>query len=143
MNPTQPPWIAIVDDNLAIRQALLRLLRSAGTQARAFASGQDFFAALRSSPHDQPDCVVLDLQMPQMSGVEVLMLLAEEASHIPVIVITGQHKAENHARVMQSKPFCYLLKPMDDQILLDAIARALAQRGGGCLGSPATSERTA
>lgn len=136
---TPLPWVAIVDDDLAIRRALLRLLRSVRIDARAFASGGEFFAALQTQ---RPDCVVLDLQMPQMSGYEVLARLAEEGQAIPVIVMTGQHTAESQARVMRASPLCYLLKPMTDQLLLDAITLA-RRRGGGGPGPPPRTELTA
>ncbi|MBY0239230.1 MAG: response regulator [Burkholderiaceae bacterium] len=122
---TQRPWVAIVDDDLAIRRALLRLLRSVGIEARAFASGAEFFAALQPCP---PDCVLLDLQMPEMSGYAVLARLSAEKLAIPAIVITGQHTAGSQARAVLANAMCYLLKPVSDKLLLDAIS--LARRHG-------------
>jgi FixJ family two-component response regulator len=118
------PWIAVIDDEEPVRRALLRLLRSAGLAGRAFASGADFLATLNG---DWPYCVVLDLHMPGMSGFEVLAQLAAVAPEIGVIVATGQHSAENEARVRRHQPLAYLRKPVNDQQLLDAI---LAARGG-------------
>lgn len=115
------PWIAIIDDEEPVRRALVRLLRSAGLQGRAFASGAEFLAELEIS---WPYCVVLDLHMPEMSGFDVLAHLARIAPEIGVIVATGQHTADNEARVMRHKPLAYLHKPVGDQQLLDAIEAA-------------------
>lgn len=120
---THFPWIAIIDDEEPVRRALLRLLRSAGLQGRAFASGAEFFAELAVS---WPYCVVLDLHMPGMSGFDVLAHLQLVAPEIGVIVATGQHSAENEARVRRHRPLAYLRKPVDDQQLLDAIQAARA-----------------
>jgi FixJ family two-component response regulator len=125
---TQLPWVAIVDDDLAVRRALLRLLRSAGIEACALASGGEFFAALQPP---LPYCVVLDLHMPQMSGYDVLARFAAQGQGIPVIVMTGQHTAESQACVMLASPLCYLQKPISDQLLLDAIALARRAYGAG------------
>jgi FixJ family two-component response regulator len=118
---TPLPWIAVIDDDFAIRRALLRLLRSVEIEARAFATGAEFFASLQPCA---PDCVLLDLQMPEMSGYEVLARLDAKNLAIPAIVMTGQHTADSHARVMLGDAMCYLLKPVCDQLLLDAIALA-------------------
>jgi FixJ family two-component response regulator len=129
---THSPWVAIVDDEEAIRRALLRLMRSAGVAARAFASGAEFLAAL---PAGKPYCVVLDLHMPGMSGFDVLAALATEGAGIWPIVVTGQHSDETRARTMLARPLCYLLKPMNDQLLLDAIGLALRHQRGAQSGA--------
>ena len=121
---THFPWIAVVDDEEPVRRALLRLLRSAGLEGRAFASGADFLDALACG---WPYCVVLDLHMPGMTGFEVLAHLAQVAPEIGVIVATGQHSAELQARVQRHRPLAYLQKPLDDHLLLAAILNA---RGG-------------
>jgi FixJ family two-component response regulator len=118
------PWVAVVDDEEPIRRALLRLLRSAGIRARAFASGAEFLASL---PTSQPYCVVLDLNMPEMSGFDVLLSLKQSSAQIGVIVVTGHHLADIQARAMLAKPLAYLRKPMNDQILIDAIGLAFLQ----------------
>ncbi len=123
---TQSPWIAIVDDEAAIRRALLRLLRSAGLPARAYAGGAELQADLRGAT-DLPFCAVLDLHMPGMSGFEIQAWLAGAAPQVRVIFATGQHSPDTHARAWQCEPVAYLLKPMDEQLLLDAVAAALAE----------------
>lgn len=114
----------MIDDEAAIRRALLRLMRSAGIRARAFASGAEFLAHLAQ---DVPVCVVLDLYMPGMSGFELQVKLAELAPGMGIVVTTGHHSAEVQARAMLTRPLAYLLKPMNDQLLLDAVAAAIEQ----------------
>jgi FixJ family two-component response regulator len=114
-------WVAIVDDEAAIRRALLRLMRAAGIPARAFAEGAELLALL---PHSQPCCALLDLHMPGMSGLALQARLAELAPATGVILMTGHHTPEEQARAMQQRPLAYLLKPVNDQALLDAIAAA-------------------
>ena len=115
------PWVAIVDDEEPIRRALVRLLRSVDIPARAFATGTTFLDSLATS---KPYCVVLDLHMPTMDGFEVHARLTQVAPDISVIIVTGHHSRDVEARVMRSKPAAYLFKPMNDQLLLDAIRAA-------------------
>lgn len=114
--------IAVVDDEDSIRRALARLLRSAGLGASAYASGADFINSLSSN---RPDCVVLDLHMPDMNGFEVQSLLMEARPPIPVVVITGHDSAETREQALSFHPAAYLLKPIHDQTLIDAIRAAL------------------
>jgi FixJ family two-component response regulator len=112
--------IAIVDDEEPIRKALTRLLRSAGLDVESFPSGSEF---LKSLPTRQPDCVVLDLHMPVVSGFDVQADLAK--SGMPVVIITGHDSDETRTRALAGRPAAYLRKPVNDQILLDAIELAL------------------
>jgi FixJ family two-component response regulator len=114
------PLVAIVDDEEPIRKALMRLLRSGGLDAESFSSGSDF---LESLPNHQPDCVVLDLHMPVVSGFEVQARLAK--SGVPIVIITGHDSDETRAKALSGKPAAYLRKPVNDQVLLDAIELAL------------------
>jgi FixJ family two-component response regulator len=114
--------ITIVDDEEPIRKALKRLFRSAGMEVDTFPSGVEFFESLAIR---QPDCVVLDLHMPVMSGFEVLAQLAESGMNLPVVVITGHDSDETRRLALASLPVAYLRKPVNDQELLDAIALAL------------------
>lgn len=118
---TSHTWVAIVDDEAAIRRALLRLMRAAGVPARAFASGAELLAAL---PAGRPCCALLDLHMPGMSGLDLQARLAALAPATGVILMTGQHTAEQQARALRRRPLAYLLKPVDERALLDAIALA-------------------
>ena len=119
------PLIAIVDDDESVRRALTRLLRSAGLDVESFPSGDEF---LESIPTRRPDCVVLDLHMPGLSGFEVQVRLAKSSAPVPVVIITGHDSTETRARALAAQPLAYLRKPVNDQTLLDAIELALTRQ---------------
>lgn len=123
MNPIRP-LIAVTDDEDSVRKALARLLRSANMDVITFASGSDFLAAVGNI---HVDCVVLDLHMPRVSGFEVQLQLARLGNRAGVVIITGHDSPESRARALAGGAAAYLLKPIDEQVLLDAIALALAQ----------------
>lgn len=129
---TSLPWVAVVDDDEAVRRALLRLLRSVGIAARAYAGGADFLAALDDG---HPCCVVLDVHMPGLSGLEVQARLAALAPKVGVIIITGHQTAVEQAQAQLHQPLAYLGKPVDDQAILDAIGMACA-RPSSATGAP-------
>ena len=114
--------ITIVDDEEPIRNALRRLLRSAGMDVETFPSGVEFLESLATR---RPDCVVLDLHMPVVNGFEVLAQLAESGINLPVVVITGHDSDDTRHLALARLPVAYLRKPVNDQVLLDAIALAL------------------
>jgi FixJ family two-component response regulator len=116
------PLLAVVDDDADVRVALTRLVSSAGFAVETFASGAEF---LRSIEDHEPDCVVLDLHMPEMSGFDVQCALARGHPAIPVVVITGHHTPESRARAMQLGAKGYLRKPVNDSVLLEAIETAI------------------
>jgi FixJ family two-component response regulator len=116
------PWVAIIDDDESICRALLRLLRAVDVEGKAFSSGAAFLGFATTNP---PCCVVLDLHMPDISGFDLQSWLAQHLPEIQVIVMTGQDSPETERRVMSYKPLAYLLKPMNDQLLLDAVHLAL------------------
>lgn len=126
MNPMLPQ-IAIVDDEDSVRKALERLLRSAGMEVATFASGTEFLAGVQSR---RTDCVVLDLHMPKMSGFEVQLQLSRLGNGVAVVVITGHDTPESHARALAGGAAAYLLKPIDEQVLLDAISAAISKPDG-------------
>jgi FixJ family two-component response regulator len=113
--------VAVVDDEEAIRIALRRLLRSASMNVETFSSGAEF---LESMKQHEPDCVVLDLHMPQVNGFAVQARLAETGSQVPVVVVTGHDTSENRERALAGGAAAYLRKPVDDQALLEAIQQA-------------------
>ena len=117
-------WIAVVDDDASVRRALLRLLRSVDIKGRAFASGAAFLGFATTS---QPACVVLDLHMPDISGFDLQSWLAQHWPGMPIIIMTGQDHPETARRVMVHGPIAYLRKPMNDQLLLDAVKLGLQQ----------------
>jgi FixJ family two-component response regulator len=118
------PRIAVVDDEEPVRKALQRLLRSAGMDVETFPCGLEFVESMRTH---QPDCLVLDLHMPQLNGFEVQARLALSGARLPVVVITGHDTPESRARALAGGAAAYLLKPVDEKTLLDAIAAAIAQ----------------
>lgn len=113
----------MVDDEESVLKALERLIRAAGLGVETFLSGIDFLDAMRTR---QADCVVLDLHMPTMNGFEVQARLAQMGMRLPVVVITGHDTPESRARALAGGAASYLLKPVDDNLLLDAIAAAIA-----------------
>jgi FixJ family two-component response regulator len=117
------PLIAIVDDEESVRRALRRLMVSAGFRAQTFSCGA---ALLSSLSLEHPSCVVLDLHMPELSGFELQVQLNGSAQPVPVVVITGHDTPEAEKRVMDAGAIAYLRKPIDDQELLEAVAKALA-----------------
>src|SRR5215472_10527661 len=119
-----PPLIAIVDDDKAVGKAINRLLRSAGLNAETFVSGSEF---LKSLQNRTPDCVVLDLQMPQVDGFEVQSRLSQTGVPVPVVAMTGWDIPGTWERAMEAGATAYLRKPIDDRALLDAIAAAIAR----------------
>ena len=86
-----PQWIAIVDDDPSVLKALSRLLRTRGLHARTYSSAREFLAAL---PAGLPQCLIVDLQMPEMTGLELQRQLNREGIHIPTIVITAHNEIE-------------------------------------------------
>ena len=115
--------IAVVDDEEPIRKALRRLLRSAGMDVDTFPSGVEFLESLSTR---SPDCIVLDLHMPQVNGFEVQTQLAESGVTVPVVIITGHDSDETRDKALARFPAAYLRKPVNDQVLLDAIEVALS-----------------
>jgi FixJ family two-component response regulator len=122
------PLIAIVDDEESVRRALKRLLLSAGFRAVAFSSGAEFLASLQTN---SPSCVVLDLHMPGLSGFDVQSRLSTGGHAVSVVIITGHDTPESQQRVLAAGATAYLRKPVDDQILLDAVTAAIPSSSNG------------
>jgi CheY-like chemotaxis protein len=116
------PYVAVVDDEETVRKALRRLLRASGLQAEAFAGGQEFLAA---AAQRQPDCVVLDLHMAGMSGLQLLRRLQAAPQRPPVVVITAHDEPEAREQCLAAGAAAYLRKPLDERLLLNAISAAL------------------
>jgi FixJ family two-component response regulator len=116
------PLLAVVDDDADVRVALTRLVSSAGFNVETFASGAEF---LRSVQDHEPDCVVLDLHMPEMSGFDVHGALSRGHPAVPVVVMTGHDTPESRARAVQMGAKVYLRKPINDEALLAAIGDAI------------------
>ena len=119
MNPEEPIVFA-VDDDVSMREALSRLFRSTGIRAQIFASAEDFLALKRP---DAPACLVLDVRLPGLSGLELQRELADVA--IPIIFITGHGDIPMSVEAMKAGAVEFLTKPFRDQALLDAIHQAI------------------
>ena len=115
------PLIAVVDDEQPVRKALMRLMCSAGLNVETFGSGAEF---LQSIDTRMPDCVVLDLHMPQMDGFSVQASLARKCAALPVIILTGHDLPNARERAVQGGASAFLRKPVLDSTLLDAISAA-------------------
>jgi FixJ family two-component response regulator len=116
--------LAVVEDDEDVRVALTRLVSSAGFSVETFASGAAF---LRSIEDHEPDCLVLDLHMPEMSGFDVHGLLSVAHASLPVVVITGHDTPESRDRATQLGATAYLCKPFNDESLLTAIGAAIGR----------------
>jgi FixJ family two-component response regulator len=122
MTSPYTPTVFIVDDDARIRAATQRLLRTVGLYSESFATPQDF---LRRKLPDGPSCLVLDVRLPGMSGLEVQQKLIEAGAQIPVIFITSHGDIPMTVKAMKSGALEFLTKPFRDQDLIDAIQQAL------------------
>ena len=112
----------VVDDDASVRGALARLLHSAGYQTEAFASAEGFLAQGR---FDAPGCILLDVRMPGLNGLELQEALAAADQQLPIVFITGYGDVPMSVRAMKAGAEDFLPKPFDDEELLKAVARAL------------------
>jgi FixJ family two-component response regulator len=118
--------VFVVDDELSVRKSLTRLLRAAGFQAVAFASAREFL----EDPADKSvGCLLLDVQMPELNGLELQQALAETGRSCPIVFITGHGDIPTSVRAMRAGAVDFLSKPFDETALFDAIARALERAG--------------
>ena len=114
--------VFVIDDDESIRESLKSLMRSVGLGVETFASAQEF---LQSERPDVPACLILDVRMPGLSGLDLQRDLAEANIHIPIIFITGHGDIPMSVRAMKAGAVEFLTKPFRDQDLLDAIQQAL------------------
>ena len=114
--------VFVIDDDESIREALKSLIRSVGLSVATFASAHDF---LQSARPNVPSCLILDVRMPGLSGLDLQRDLAEANIHIPIIFITGHGDIPMSVRAMKAGAVEFLTKPFRDQDLLDAIQQAL------------------
>lgn len=122
--------IFVVDDDAEVREAIRLLMESVGLEVQVFSSGQDYLDQFDPS---LPGCLVLDIRMPGISGLELQSRLASETIHPPIVVITGHGDVPMAVRAVQAGAIDFIEKPFKDQHLLDSVHRALAvdarQRG--------------
>jgi FixJ family two-component response regulator len=116
------PVVFVVDDDPSVRRAIKRLVESVGLRVELFGSAQEFLASERP---DSPNCLVLDIRLPGMSGLDFQRELADAGIHIPIIFITAHGDIPMTVRAMKAGAVEFLTKPFRDQDLLDAIQQGL------------------
>ena len=121
-----PPVVFVIDDDESIREALDSLLRSVGLEVQSFGSTQEF---LRSKRPDAPGCLVLDVRLPGLSGLDFQRELGESDIHLPIIFITGYGDVPMSVRAMKEGAIEFLSKPFRDQDLLDAVLCGIKRDG--------------
>jgi FixJ family two-component response regulator len=120
--PESKAIVFVVDDDVSMREALEGLVRSAGLKVETFASAQDFLDCRRA---DGPSCLVLDVRLPGLSGLDLQKRIAEANREIPIVFITGHGDVPTSVRAMKAGAVEFLMKPFSDRDLLDAIQQAL------------------
>ena len=125
---SNPPVISVVDDDASVRVGTENLLSSLGYNVHTFASAEEF---LRSAHFSDTSCVIADVQIPAMNGVELQALLLAQGHHVPFIFITAFPDETVRARVRKSGAICLLTKPFDKLTLIKCLDAALQRHGGG------------
>ena len=118
------PIVFVVDDDVSVRESLESLIEFAGWQPETFAAAADFLARPRTIT---PSCLVLDVSLPDLNGLELQRLIASERSDMPIIFITGHGDVPMSVQAMKGGAVEFLTKPLDDEILLSAIRHALTR----------------
>ena len=114
--------VLVVDDDVSVREALGSLIQSAGLRVETFASAQEFLAR---PPIDAPGCLVLDVRLPGLSGLDLQKRMAEVNLEIPIVFITGHGDVPTSVQAMKAGALEFLTKPFAEQDLLDAIQQAI------------------
>src|SRR3989475_6154085 len=122
MDERDRPMVAVVDDDESLRRSLRNLLRSVGFGVETFASAEEF---LRSAQRENTGCLVLDLRMTGMSGLDLLRHMKVADSRIPVVILTAHGDEETRRRSLQASAIAFLDKPFHSDALLDAVRAAL------------------
>jgi len=118
----QQPIVFVVDDDISVRESLESLIAFAGWQPETFASAGEFLARPRST---LPSCLVLDISLPDLNGLELQKLVASERADMPIIFITGHGDVPMTVQAMKGGAVEFLTKPFDDEVLLSAIRHAI------------------
>ena len=124
MNHEPVPQVYVVDDDVSVREALSSLIRSAGLTVKTFASASE---SLRGLEKEQPGCLVLDIQLPDINGFELQQRLATDHIQIPIIFLTGHGDIPMSVRAIKAGAVEFLTKPFDDEYLLETIRTAIAR----------------
>ena len=118
----EKPIVFVVDDDVSVRESLELLIKFAGWQPETFASAGEFLARPRTAT---PNCLVLDISLPDLNGLELQKLIASERTDMPIIFITGHGDVPMTVQAMKAGAAEFLTKPFDDEVLLSAIRHAL------------------
>lgn len=124
MTAPTAPLVFIVDDDSSVRKSLARLVRAAGFDVETFASASEFLTRPR---YDGPSCLVLDVRMPGLSGLDLQETLATAGRPLSIVFITGHPDVRAHVQAMKGGAIDFLSKPVNDQDLLDAIERGVTE----------------
>jgi FixJ family two-component response regulator len=116
------PLVIVVDDDSSFRRSMERLIRTAGFQVQAFASGLEFLCAPRPQG---PACLVLDIHLPTLNGLDLQCQLAQARRSLPIVFLTGQGDIPMSVRAMKQGAVEFLTKPVRDQVLFDAVRQAI------------------
>ncbi|BBB95661.1 FixJ family two-component response regulator [Bradyrhizobium elkanii] len=119
---SEDPIVFVVDDDASVRDALSNLFRSVGLRTAAFGSAHEF---LQRKPPDVPSCLILDIRLPRVSGLDFQAELAKVGIHIPIIFMTGHGDIPMTVRAMKAGAVDFLTKPFRDQDMLDAVTTAI------------------
>jgi FixJ family two-component response regulator len=122
--PPKKPSVFVIDDDPQVRSALKFLFESAGLGVETLASAMAF---LERPAHPGPSCLVLDLELPELNGLEVQERLARAGVSIPIVFLSGRADVPSTAKAMRDGAVDFLVKPVDDSRLLDAVTRALTR----------------
>jgi FixJ family two-component response regulator len=122
--PDPQAIVFVVDDDASVREALARLIRSAGLQVETFGSAEDFLTRPRA---EAPSCLLLDLRLPDLSGLDVQRRLADAHQTLPILFITGHGDIPTTVRAMKAGAVEFLTKPLVEGDVLDSIHRAIAR----------------
>jgi FixJ family two-component response regulator len=118
----QKPIVFVVDDDISVRESLELLIEFAGWQPEMFASAEEFLARPRTAT---PNCLVLDVSLPDLNGLELQRLIASDRTDMPIIFITGHGDVPMTVQAMKAGAVEFLIKPFDDELLLSAIRHAI------------------
>ena len=124
MSPPATALVFVVDDDASVRKSLARLLKAAGYEAETFASVRDFLAR---RPHDGPCCLVLDVRMPGLTGLDLQEALRAAGQRLSIVFITGYRDVPVSVKAMKGGAVDFLTKPVDEETLLVAIQQAVAR----------------
>jgi FixJ family two-component response regulator len=124
MNTEPSPVVFVIDDDASMRSAISRLLAAVGIDAQTFTSAQEF---LSTKPADVPGCLVLDVRLPGLSGLDLQKEMVAQDIHYPIIFVTGHGDIPMSVQAMKAGAVEFLTKPFRDQDLLDAITQAITR----------------